>query len=260
MKIHMSTGKGAVDKQSELKSSTANAHNSNGNVQPLCTTYPVNSIMELTLAPNREVVRGLIYTTDEISNSIVLKRSLKHTTLASEIRICNAASVIGRTIIRMNGATSSPINAQNSNTPSEEGGNKRIDKALHEKSAKSNGDSNDNDVYSTDLDVTISPLPVVSKKALDEREKRAMRLADESFAQINQKVSPAGQAVFDRLLKACNEVAWKGESIYVLNQIRVDPPYSKDDCKHLTSSVTGGSLNEGSLDRVKKIVGSSVGV
>jgi hypothetical protein len=65
--------------------------------------------------------------------------------------------------------------------------------------------------------------------------------------------------VFDRLLKACNEVVWRGESIIVLNQIRVNPPYGKEDCKLLSS--TGGAtgaLHEGSLDRVKKIVAVDV--
>jgi hypothetical protein len=58
--------------------------------------------------------------------------------------------------------------------------------------------------------------------------------------------------VFDRLLKACNEVVWKGESIIVLNQIQVDPPYSQENCKLLQA----GSA-QGSLDRVQKIVAAA---
>eukprot|EP00978_Attheya_sp_CCMP212_P034999 scaffold150026_cov62-Attheya_sp.AAC.2 len=99
------------------------------------------------------------------------------------------------------------------------------------------------------------PLANVTNKSLEDKEKRAIRLAEESFGHINQKATPEGQAVFDRLLKACNEVVWRGESIIVLNQIRVNPPYGKEDCKLLSS--TGGAtgaLHEGSLDRVKKIV------
>lgn len=68
-----------------------------------------------------------------------------------------------------------------------------------------------------------------------------------------------GQAVFDRLLKACNEVVWKGESIIVLNQVQVDPPYGLDDCKTLQQSgKKKGALEEDSLDRVKKIVSSGI--
>ena len=44
---------------------------------------------------------------------------------------------------------------------------------------------------SSNVDATLSkPLPVVQKKALEEREKRAIRLAEESFRHINQNVSP----------------------------------------------------------------------
>ena len=67
-----------------------------------------------------------------------------------------------------------------------------------------------------------------------------------------------GQIVFDRLLKACNEVVWKGESIIVLDTIKVDPPYKQDDCKLLRSAVAGSGQSKlkGSLDRVQKIVSS----
>mmetsp|Transcript_17850 Transcript_17850/g.26198 ORF Transcript_17850/g.26198 Transcript_17850/m.26198 type:complete len:103 (+) Transcript_17850:646-954(+) len=71
------------------------------------------------------------------------------------------------------------------------------------------------------------------------------------------QATPEGQMVFDRLLKACNEVVWHGESILVLNQIQVDPPYSKEDCKLLGAGGASGALNEGSLDRVKKIVAAA---
>mmetsp|Transcript_132275 Transcript_132275/g.197059 ORF Transcript_132275/g.197059 Transcript_132275/m.197059 type:complete len:195 (-) Transcript_132275:68-652(-) len=89
------------------------------------------------------------------------------------------------------------------------------------------------------------------KKILEEREKRAIRLAQESLRHLNPKASPKGQAVFDRLLKACNEVVWKGESIIVMNQIQVDPPYSQETCKLLPASASQAG---GSLDRVQKIV------
>jgi hypothetical protein len=59
--------------------------------------------------------------------------------------------------------------------------------------------------------------------------------------------------MFDRLLKACNEVIWKGESIIVLNQIQVDAPYGKEDCKVLKAASVGAN----SLERVQKIVGAA---
>jgi hypothetical protein len=118
---------------------------------PLFLRYPVNSVLELTLSPNSEVVRGLVYCTDDISNSVVLKKSLTHTTLASEVRIINADSVTSKKVIH----AVAPSKA-------EEGGEAAEELAL--------------------------PLPNVSKKALEEREKRAIGLAEENFLHINQKV------------------------------------------------------------------------
>jgi hypothetical protein len=68
------------------------------------------------------------------------------------------------------------------------------------------------------------------------------------------QASPKGQVVFDRLLKACNEVVWKGESIIVLKQIQVDPPYAQENCKLLQA---GSAQAGGSLDRVQKIVAAT---
>ena len=68
--------------------------------------------------------------------------------------------------------------------------------------------------------------------------------------------SGQGQVVFDKLLKACNEVKWEGEAIIVLNQIRVDPPYGSDDCRLIQSAGGDVALNENSLERVKRIVGT----
>ena len=70
------------------------------------------------------------------------------------------------------------------------------------------------------------------------------------------QASPEGQAVFDRLLKACNEVVWKGEAILVLNQIQVDPPYAPENCRMISPNKSG-ALENSSLERVKKIVAAS---
>jgi hypothetical protein len=190
--------------------------NKNPNGVSLSDSYPANSILELTLIPNGEVVKGLVYCTDEISNSIVLKKSLNYTTLTSDIRIINASCIKTKKII----AAQAPTDAVA-------------------------GESS--------LEVAM-PLPNVTKKSIEEREKRAIMLAQEALKHINQKASTEGQAVFDRLLKACNEVKWFGESIIVLSNIKVDPPYHSDNCKLLKSSVK----NEESLTRVKRIVDSKI--
>jgi len=70
----------------------------------------------------------------------------------------------------------------------------------------------------------------------------------------NKQASPEGQKIFDKLLKACNEVSWRGESIIVLGEIRVDPPYTSNDCALIGK---GGGLDGHSLERVKNIVNAA---
>lgn len=201
-------------------SSNSFAPNGIGKATPLSVSYPVNSILELKLFPTDEVVRGLVFCTDEISQSIVLKKGLNHTTLASEIRVINVNCVKEKKVI----IAQAPTNR------SDKDGNMVREVAL--------------------------PLPSVTKKSIDEKEKRAIMMAEESFRHINQKASLEGQIVFDRLLKACNEVIWNGESIIVLNQIKVEPPYNEENCVLLQTGGPDRVLNEDSLERVKRIVGA----
>jgi hypothetical protein len=58
------------------------------------------------------------------------------------------------------------------------------------------------------------------------------------------------------LLKACGVVVWKEESIVVLTQIQVDPPYSSENCK-IVQRKGNNALEDASLDRVKKIVAAA---
>ena len=73
------------------------------------------------------------------------------------------------------------------------------------------------------------------------------------------QASPVGQAVFDRLLKACgSEVVWdragaggknsNQHSILVLGQVRVEAPYTSNDCHAI------GDQQTSTLERVQKIV------
>ena len=66
-------------------------------------------------------------------------------------------------------------------------------------------------------------------------------------------------------------MVWKGESIVVLKEIRVDPPYTAENCVLFKgggggggsgsvgggSAAKGGGLDEHSLERVKKIVSAA---
>ena len=103
--------------------------------------------MELTLNNKAETATGTIYCTDEISNTIVLKKSLVHTTLSSEITVINADVVTARRII-----TEADESDDNNNKSSE------------------------------------AVLPNVSRRMVEERERRAIKLMEESFSHINEQV------------------------------------------------------------------------
>mmetsp|Transcript_1649 Transcript_1649/g.1803 ORF Transcript_1649/g.1803 Transcript_1649/m.1803 type:complete len:237 (-) Transcript_1649:117-827(-) len=212
----------AAGSSSGISSST----HGGGEKTPLYEAYPVNSILELTLSPDKEVVQGLVYCTDEISKTIVLKRSSAHTTLASEIQVVNADCVLEKKVLTA--AAAAGNSNRNGGTKNEKGEN-NIDEEL------------------------AFPLPNVSKKAVEERERRAMKLAEDRLRHVNPKATPEGEAVFEKLLKACNEVVWSGESILVLSQIKVDPPYGSENCK-LVQRGGDVALNAESLERVKRIV------
>jgi len=180
---------------------------------PLAVEYPVNSMLELEIEGSEShdsasIITGFVYCTDEVSNTVVLQKSLVHTTLASEIHILNAASIKSKKVIK--------------------------------------------DHKEVPLELPTN----VSQKQLEDKEKRAIKLAEEAMKHINQKATPEGQAVFYTLLKACNEVSWKGESIVVLREVQVDPPYGPEQCKLINASKKDANI-EASLERVKRIVAVS---
>lgn len=113
--------------------------------------FPVHTSWELTLQ-NEETVEGRVYCTDEASQTVVLQSDLTHTTLASEMRIIHASSVV---------------------------------RAVQKEEGESNGTT-------TTTTPLSAQLPKVQKKALEEREKRAIRMAEESLRHINQKVCICG--------------------------------------------------------------------
>ena len=117
---------------------------SNASRSRLDTRFPVNSCWELTLE-NQETVSGCVYCTDEGSQTVVLQKPLVHTTLASEVRLVNALSIV---------------------------------RAV----------SKQDDAAAAAMPPLSTPLAKVQKKALEERERKAIKLAEESFRHINQKV------------------------------------------------------------------------
>merc|ERR1711933_111934 len=123
---------------------------------PLCEAYPVNAILELTLEPNGKVISGLVYCTDDVSNSVVLKRSHRNTPVTSDVQIVNVSSIRERKIVRHLAATT-----QSTVTKGRE-------------------------VLDVSDEISV-PVLFVSRKEVDEIEKRAAKIAEESFQHINQK-------------------------------------------------------------------------
>ena len=121
--------------------------------------YPVNSVMEITITPSNEKLTGLIYCTDDISNTIVLKKSVNYTTLSSDIYVLNANSVSEKKIV--------------------------VKEAPAEN--KNNSDGAVDDTNSGIVELAM-PLLNVSRETIEKREKRAIMLAEDSFKHINQKV------------------------------------------------------------------------
>lgn len=186
----------------------------------LSQTYPINTLMELTLqqssntpstteaaATTTTTLRGLIYCTDATSNSIVLKRSLVHTTLSSEITIINADSVVDSKKIEVN---VNEMEEENSNT------RELLEGVCSVEEYKQIGNG--------------GVLPNVSRKALEERERRAIRLAEESFSHVNQKVS-----------FTTRRLPWVGRMVHSFVMVIVDfPPRSlfRSSTSHIIISST----------------------
>ena len=136
--------------------------------------------MELTLATDADnnsnstttkTIKGLIYCTDEISQSIVIQRSLIHTTLSSEIIIIHAPSV--------KESKSIPLPPPTTTDSSTDGENIRSGEDTINKYGVANLE---------ELKKNITMPMNVSRRALEERERRALRLAEESLSHVNQKV------------------------------------------------------------------------
>jgi hypothetical protein len=132
----------------------------------------VNTLQELTLESG-ESVSGRVYCTDEMTGTIVLQAALVHTTLATDMRIVAAASV--------------RQSVQLPEQEEEEGGGETTDTADRRSNSSSAATTKVAPV--TPLS---QPLPKIQKKALEERERRALKLAEDSLRHLNQKVgSPA---------------------------------------------------------------------
>jgi hypothetical protein len=126
--------------------------------------FPINSLQQITLLPNHEIVTGRVYCTDEMTRTVIIQKALSYTTLSSEIRIITVNSILHAQQLNENGS---------STTGGENGTNKQ---------------TTTEDMEAARATPLIQPLPIIQKKVLEERERRAIRLAEESLRHINPKV------------------------------------------------------------------------
>ena len=142
--------------------------------------------MELTLKNTNDKIQGTIYCTDEISNTIVLKTSLVHTTLSSQITVINADVVMDRR--RMEG-----------DDESGEGGGEGAQQQQQQQQQQ-----------------VTETLPNVSRRMVEERERRAIKLMEESFSHVNQKVSKIERELLVVIFYPQALCRW-GECLFTLN-------------------------------------------
>ncbi|GAB5591595.1 hypothetical protein Unana1_06495 [Umbelopsis nana] len=81
---------------------------------------------------------------------------------------------------------------------------------------------------------------------LTQREAEAVKLASQQAARIGVGVTKEAQAIFDALSKTL-PCRWAKDSIVVLDEVIIAPPYEVENCKANASSVA-------SLTRVKKVL------
>jgi hypothetical protein len=101
-----------------------------------------------------------------------------------------------------------------------------------------------------DKKALVAPLPCVDVSACRKREEDAFEAMESAMAMLNPTASASGQACFDALSKTL-DCSWNGDAINVLDQVRVDPPYTEGSCVSLDG-------NKASLGRIQKILAAGL--
>mmetsp|Transcript_34539 Transcript_34539/g.67967 ORF Transcript_34539/g.67967 Transcript_34539/m.67967 type:complete len:295 (-) Transcript_34539:98-982(-) len=104
------------------------------------------------------------------------------------------------------------------------------------------------------------PIERLPTKQLEDRERSSIRQAMKILSHINLEASGRAQSLFDRLVRACNDVSWSSDgngTIVVLDQVKIVSPYTPEDCS-LCAGLGGRSvaMAQESLARVRRIVGT----
>jgi hypothetical protein len=88
----------------------------------------------------------------------------------------------------------------------------------------------------------------ISWSKIRQREAEAIQRGEESLLKIGRGVSVEAQLLFNEIDQARLPVRWEESSIIVLDNIRVNAPYTAESCVALNAT------GERSLPRVQKII------
>jgi len=125
------------------------------------------------------------------------------------------------------------------------------------KAPASNGKASANDVFVINIDCIEEKVTVANDHAspevnrpidfqkLEKRRLKAIGLKKARIRALSADVAPEGRKLFLTITKTIDEVVWEGETIVVLNEVRVFPPYKVENVQ---------GEKEASVIHVKKIV------
>jgi hypothetical protein len=92
------------------------------------------------------------------------------------------------------------------------------------------------------------PLPNLNYSKLSSRFKNNVEDKMRKLGYIGVGVSSVGQGLVDTITKTLSEVKWDGQSIIILDQVTIVPPYTIDDCS------TKDPNGQQALQHVRKLV------
>ncbi|KAK3814991.1 MAG: anticodon-binding domain-containing protein [Benniella sp.] len=112
--------------------------------------------------------------------------------------------------------------------------------------ASSDKDSKDNSNSSSVYATALPTVGYVHLEKIQQREQQVVREAQVAAARIGVGVSTTGQDIFDALSKTL-PCRWAKDSIVVMDEVIISPPYEPENCKANPSSAM-------ILARVKKVL------
>ncbi|XP_050388616.1 protein LSM12 [Patella vulgata] len=93
-------------------------------------------------------------------------------------------------------------------------------------------------------DVEPPQLTTLNMARINSRMRQTREQKRRQLEYVGENVSPEGQNLFYAIVKTINEVKWDQQTIVVMDEVSIEPPYRLEDCKGK------GQM----LDHVKKIV------